>query len=128
MKATRLSCTLALGLLSSNGYTLAQVKTVYQDEKAPVSERVHDLIGRMSLEEKVAQLESMWQFSLLGPSMPKIVEGTGINAALAKQTLGSGIGTFLFANDFLGTGGSPRDGATNRNLLQKWMLENPRLV
>src|SRR5260221_13631494 len=108
MKATRLACTLALGLLSSNGYTLAQVKSVYQNEKAPVSERVHDLIGRMSLEEKVAQLESMWQFSLLGPSMPKIVEGTCINAALAKQTLGSGIGSFVFADVFLLKGGSPQ--------------------
>jgi beta-glucosidase len=127
MNTTRLSCAPILGLLLSSGCALAQVTAVYKDEKAPVSERAHDLIGRMTLEEKVVQLESMWQFSMLGLSMPKVVDGTSVNVAVAKQTLGSGIGTFVFADDFLGIGGAPRDGAANRNALQKWVLENTRL-
>ena len=32
----------------------------YKDSRAPVDERVADLVGRMTLEEKVAQLVSIW--------------------------------------------------------------------
>jgi beta-glucosidase len=34
---------------------------LYKNPTAPVSARVEDLLGRMTLEEKVAQLEAVWQ-------------------------------------------------------------------
>lgn len=40
------------------GYTYAQ-QPVYKDPKQPVSKRVTDLLSRMTLEEKVAQLQTM---------------------------------------------------------------------
>src|SRR5215469_16915803 len=33
----------------------------YQDPKLPVEQRVADLISRMTLEEKIAQLEGAWE-------------------------------------------------------------------
>ena len=34
---------------------------LYRDPGRPVDERVADLIGRMTVEEKVAQLEGLWK-------------------------------------------------------------------
>src|SRR4051812_46800277 len=39
----------------------AQQAAPYLNSKLPVDQRVSDLLGRMTLEEKVAQLESTWQ-------------------------------------------------------------------
>ncbi|MGH7082382.1 MAG: hypothetical protein ACREFV_07950, partial [Acetobacteraceae bacterium] len=36
-------------------------KPLYQDAHAPVDARVNDLISRMTLEEKIAQLSCIWQ-------------------------------------------------------------------
>src|ERR1700747_3017706 len=53
-----LGISLVLVLCASG--TLCQQRTtpVYQDANAPISERIQDLIDRMTLEEKIAQLES----------------------------------------------------------------------
>ena len=40
---------------------LAQERLPYQDPKLPVEQRVTDLLKRMTLEEKIAQLEGSWQ-------------------------------------------------------------------
>ena len=40
---------------------LAQERLPYQDRKLPVEQRVTDLLRRMTLEEKIAQLEGSWQ-------------------------------------------------------------------
>jgi beta-glucosidase len=39
----------------------ADDRQLYKNPTAPVSARVEDLLGRMTLEEKVAQLEAVWQ-------------------------------------------------------------------
>ena len=40
---------------------IAQVKSPpYKDPSVPTNERVRDLLARMTLEEKAAQLRSMW--------------------------------------------------------------------
>src|SRR2546425_181783 len=41
--------------------TTAPEAPVYRDARAPVVQRVADLLSRMTLEEKVAQLEGTWQ-------------------------------------------------------------------
>ena len=40
----------------------------YRDAAEPVKERVDDLLARMTLEEKVAQLTGVLSFDLLGPT------------------------------------------------------------
>ena len=39
----------------------AQDAPAYRDPKRPVEERVADLVSRMTLDEKIAQLEGTWQ-------------------------------------------------------------------
>jgi beta-glucosidase len=100
---------------------------VYQDPKAPVPERVRDLLGKMTLEEKVAQLQSEWTLPSLGVQVPSVFEKDHVNEAVAKQMLANGLGTFAFLDEFLGmSAGGPREGAERRNLLQNWVLKNTR--
>ena len=51
-----------------------EARAKYMDPKAPIPDRVRDLLGRMTVEEKVAQLESGWTLPAFGtfkvPSAP----------------------------------------------------------
>jgi len=40
---------------------MAQSALPYRDAKLPVDQRVADLLSRMTLEEKIAQLEGAWE-------------------------------------------------------------------
>ena len=54
-KLTFISCLLLSGCLA--GAMAANKKQpIYKDAKAPIEERVNDLVSRMTLEEKVQQL------------------------------------------------------------------------
>lgn len=54
-KLTFISCLLLSGCLA--GAMAADKKQpIYKDAKAPIEERVNDLVSRMTLEEKVQQL------------------------------------------------------------------------
>jgi len=48
--------------------TAEHATPIYRDARRPVAERVEDLLGRMTVEEKVAQLGSAWAFQLLSDS------------------------------------------------------------
>ena len=54
MKKTAVIFVMTVGLLNQ---TYAQKKYLYQDAKAPVEDRVKDLLSRMTLEEKVRQMD-----------------------------------------------------------------------
>src|SRR5579859_4895281 len=47
-------------LLRSTVCVAAEPGVLYRDPHAPIEQRVLDLLSRMTLEEKVAQLHSMW--------------------------------------------------------------------
>ncbi len=57
---------------------------LYRDASAPVPERVADLLQRMTVEEKLAQLGSVWSFTLL--------EKGRFAPARARSTLSRGLG------------------------------------
>jgi beta-glucosidase len=98
---------------------------VYKDPKAPVAQRVHDLLGRMTLEEKVAQLQSQWTLPGIGPAY---FQKDKLNESAVKPMLANGLGTMSFLDEFMGmSAGGPREGAERRNLLQNWALKNTRL-
>lgn len=59
-------------------------EALYRDASAPVPERVADLLHRMTLEEKLAQLGSVWSFTLL--------EEGRFAPARARSTLSQGLG------------------------------------
>src|SRR3954471_19137728 len=59
MRIQRL-CTLVLVTFFIGQHAVAQ-QPPYRDPKLPVEQRVADLLSRMTLEEKAAQLGSTWQ-------------------------------------------------------------------
>jgi beta-glucosidase len=108
----------------------------YKDPRQPVDLRVEDLLRRMTLEEKVAQLETVWE------SKAKLQDPRGtFSPELASKNFPAGIGGFARPSDFRGViasnGAAGASGATvNRdarqtaeyvNAAQHWAVEHTRL-
>ena len=106
----------------------------YRNQNLPVDRRVADLLSRMTLEEKVAQTESLW----ITNSVKSFLDEQGnmtlspdIQAAL-KYGLGEFSGASHGASDsetakppYYGKG--PRANAIFINALQKYVIEHSRL-
>src|ERR1700680_1589999 len=56
----RLTC-LLLAVCVFSFAAVAQDRPPYRDAKLPVEQRVSDLLSRMTLEEKLAQMEGAWE-------------------------------------------------------------------
>ena len=100
----------------------------YRDPGRPVDERVADLLGRMTVEEKVAQLEGLWKRNA------QLQQPDGrFNPATAATLLSNGIGEIArpseIANPPTGTPSvrTARQEAEFVNALQKWLIDNTRL-
>ena len=89
----------------------------YRDAARPVAERVEDLLARMSLDEKLAQLGCVWSTYL--------VEGEGFSASHAARLLADGIGQVTRVGG--ATALRPREVAAFTNALQRFLLERTRL-
>ena len=89
----------------------------YKDPTASINERVTDLIGRMTLDEKVAQLGAVWVTSL--------VVDEQFDPEVAAEVLSDGIGqvTRIGAS----TGLPANESAHLANAIQKVLVENTRL-
>ena len=99
----------------------------YLDAKRPVEERVNDLMGRMTLKEKVGQLNLPCVYvEDLGKDIPSKQEGCRKFAAgTYTQEIGPGCGFFTLANEILRNGA--RQQAEYFNELQKIALTQTRL-
>ncbi|HLT90859.1 MAG TPA: glycoside hydrolase family 3 N-terminal domain-containing protein [Woeseiaceae bacterium] len=81
---------------------LAADEPVYRDASAPVPERVEDLLGRMTTDEKIAQIRSVWD------SKVDLVDDEGrFDPAQARRLWPHGFGSFSRPNDTQGPA-SPR--------------------
>ena len=104
---------------------LAQNTLPYRDAKLPIEQRVVDLLSRMTIEEKVAQLESAWENrQFFQDPQALFVDETGTflperAAVLLKYGLGE--------MSRPGEGRGPREMAEFTDLMQKWVIENTRL-
>ena len=89
----------------------------YLDPERDVEARLKDLLGRMTLEDKLAQLGCIWSGDLVGKE--------GFDEARAADLLANGIGqiTRISAN----TGLEPRQSARFANAIQRVLLERTRL-
>ena len=56
----------------------------YRDASLAIEERAADLIGRMTLDEKLAQLTSYWSYEILNHEV--------LDEGKAAEKIGSGIG------------------------------------
>ncbi len=102
----------------------AQDRPPYRDASRPVEARIADLLSRMTLEEKVAQLEGIWT------QTAKIQDAEGrFDPAGAKALLGHGLGEVSRPSEVAGAPRrrSPREHAEFVNAVQKWVIENTRL-
>jgi beta-glucosidase len=98
--------------------------------KLPVDQRVADLLGRMTLEEKIAQLGSTWQNSGNTPKPLRFIDEKGTFLPdRAALLLKNGVGEMSRPSETLRAGVSrgPREMAEFTNTLQKWIKENTRL-
>ena len=111
-------------------------RPLYKDPAQPVEKRVDDLLARMTLDEKVAQLETVWE------QKAKLQTPDGhFSAELAAKNFPNGIGGFARPSDYRGVSASngaagaagetvnrgPRQTAQYVNAAQHWAVEHTRL-
>jgi beta-glucosidase len=89
----------------------------YRDASASIDDRVADLLGRMTLEEKLAQLGSAWIFQLAGHD--------GLDLDRAAPLLEHGIGQVTRLSGASSFGAA--DSAAHANAIQRHLAEHTRL-
>jgi beta-glucosidase len=102
----------------------SKVSPIYKDSSQSAAKRVKDLLSRMTLEEKAAQMRCVWL-----EKAQKLVDEKG-NFDLAKAEAafkdGHGLGQVGRPSD-AGGGRNAREMAELTNAIQKFFLENSRL-
>lgn len=107
---------------------------LYKDARAPIADRVKDLLGRMTLEEKIAQTIALWA------TKAEIMDGLAFDPARASTAYPNGIGQISRPSDKRGGPGivnteggtgarwrTPADNIAFNNAAQHWALEKTRL-
>ncbi|HYJ91786.1 MAG TPA: glycoside hydrolase family 3 N-terminal domain-containing protein, partial [Pyrinomonadaceae bacterium] len=105
---------------------LAQQVAPYKNPRLSIDERVRDLLSRMTLEEKVAQMMCLWSDRPNDTTkVPKELQpfGGDFSPTLAKQRMPYGIGQFARQREEH----VARDAAEYANAVQRWLIENTRL-
>ncbi|MFV3130400.1 glycoside hydrolase family 3 N-terminal domain-containing protein [Niveispirillum sp. KHB5.9] len=135
--ASLLALTSAAAIPASVAF--ARGKEPYRDPSLPIDVRIEDLLSRMTLEEKVAQMIGIWQDKKLVNN-----EKGGFDAKRAAKSFPNGLGQISRPGDRVGAvdkDGAPiaagakaniinREGleaATYVNAAQKWAVEQTRL-
>src|SRR5215475_14986280 len=96
----------------------------YKNPQLPVDQRVADLLGRMTLEEKVAQLVCLWtQKTLVGPQRDFSTDRGDFSPEKAATIMKYGIGQISRQRERKDARGS----ATFANAVQKFLIEKTRL-
>ncbi len=108
----------------STGEESAETRPPYRDPALPAAARVRDLLSRMTLEEKAAQMICVWQ-----KKADTLVDAEGnfdANKAQAAFGHGNGIGQVGRISD-AGQGKDARATAELGNAVQGYFIENSRL-
>jgi beta-glucosidase len=96
----------------------------YRNPQLPIEERVADLLGQMTLEEKVAQLVCLWtQRPQVKPQTDFSTDRGDFSPEKAQSILKNGIGQIARQRERK----DPRESAIFANALQKFLVENTRL-
>ena len=102
----------------------------YRNPKLPVSQRVADLLGRMTLEEKVGQLRCALAWDYWERKDGRIVVADRFKKDLADGCIGMLWATYRadpWTRKSLTTGLNPADAAKAGNALQRYNVEHTRL-
>jgi beta-glucosidase len=96
----------------------------YQNAKLPVADRVHDLLSRMTLEEKTAQMVCIWNKK----TEMLLDDESNFDEAKAREHFGNGHGLGQVGRPSDSGGGkNPRAMADVTNAIQRFFVENSRL-
>ena len=96
----------------------------YKNPGLSVDARVADLLKRMTVEEKVAQLICLWgQRPQAKPQTDFSTDRGELSPEKAREVMKNGVGQIGRQRERKG----PRDGAAFANSVQKWLIENTRL-
>lgn len=109
-------------LMLASGLMPQGTAPAYKNPGLPVEIRVDDLLARMTLEEKAAQVMCHWETDFF-PIGPKVSEKGKLVPDKAKAVLGHGIGQM----SDMAPNRRTRESAEFRNAVQKWVKENTRL-
>jgi beta-glucosidase len=118
-----------MSVLQADPQILAAMDSpAYRDPSLPIAERVADLLSRMTIAEKVAQMTCLWNErhkKMLGP------EGR-FDAEVAERHFGHGDGLGQIGRPSDAAGGAkpglgPVESAVESNAIQRWFIENSRL-
>jgi beta-glucosidase len=90
---------------------------LYRDPAQPIERRVEDLLGRMTLDEKLAQLGCVWSTQLVADDR--------FSPARAAELLANGSGHITRIGS--ATGLRPAENAAFANEIQRFLLEQTRL-
>jgi beta-glucosidase len=96
----------------------------YKNPRLPVDQRVADLLSRMTVEEKVAQLVCLWtQKPQMGPQTDFSTDRGDFSPDRARVVMKNGIGQISRQRERK----DPRESAIFANAVQKFLAENTRL-
>ncbi|AIM35811.1 glycosyl hydrolase family 3 [Sphingobacterium sp. ML3W] len=118
------------GMLFLTSPNLQAQQIPYKNSNLPVENRVQDLLGRMTTDEKVGQLSKLlgWEMYEKGPA------GVGVSAKLKKAVKEQHIGLLWatlradpWTQKTLLNGLSPVEAARATNAIQRYMLDSTRL-
>jgi beta-glucosidase len=122
-----LAALLVFSSIPTNIAVLAQGdRFPYKNPQLSIDERVKDLLARMTLEEKAAQMMCLWMEKPNDNSrVPKAQMPLGgeFSPEIAKQKMPHGIGQFARQREYR----NARRSAEYANAVQKWLIENTRL-
>jgi beta-glucosidase len=114
----------AASLVSVSTVSMA-AEPLYKNPDKPIEKRVNDLLKRMTLEEKVAQLQTVWV------ARQKLeTENGAFTAEHAKEVLGLGIGQVARPAEnkaVITPNKTPAQTLAFTNAVQKYLVENTRL-
>ncbi|MEP6924172.1 MAG: glycoside hydrolase family 3 protein, partial [Pyrinomonadaceae bacterium] len=119
------SLVIVLPVLTLTSATMqTQNQLPYRNPQLSIDERVKDLMGRMTLEEKVAQLTCLWIKKPQERDLTANFDDRGnFSAERAKAIMPNGVGEIARQRE----GKSARESAEFANANQKWLIENTRL-
>ncbi|HEY4342615.1 MAG TPA: glycoside hydrolase family 3 N-terminal domain-containing protein [Steroidobacteraceae bacterium] len=121
---------LSLAWAAAAGAAQAPTVPPYQDPSVPLERRVEDLLGRMTLAEKIAQITCIWDHK------KDALDAAGnFDAAKARAAFPSGIGQVARPSDLNGSGGDPlqtpfrdaRQTVALVNAIQHFAMKDTRL-
>ncbi len=104
-------------------------EAVYRDASAPVAERVEDLLSRMTVDEKIAQIRTVWD-----SKVDLFDDARRFDRARARQNFPEGFGQLARPNDAQGPASpreipwrSIRETVALVNAVQEFAVEDTRL-